>query len=319
MGYVEEFFEKIDLATINRFVAENMSEDLHLEFKAPRNRDEAKRPLAKAVSAFANADGGVIIWGVERKGNACERRPIADAARFKEQLEDQTGQAVSPPAPGVRSGLIPEAADRGYVKTFVPGSDMTPHMAKFGDNRYYRRSGSNSHAMEHYELEDMFGRRPKPKLALFHELEQSGKMGDPDHPSSVEVRVDIGIENSGRGAARFASLWFEVAADSGEYELDWRAYKTQPCYFGFNQAPLAPVEQTRGWYFASDAGLVIHPGMRCKVTAFNISVPSGVVMVPDLTIDYQLSAEGMVAVQGTYSVWGGDVHSAARGPQQKKL
>ena len=168
--------------------------------------------------------------------------------------------------------------------------------------------------MEHYELEDMFGRRPKPKLSLFHELEQSGKIGDPHQPSSVEVRVDIGIENSGRGVARFTSLWLQLLPISKQYAHDWRAYKTQPYYFGFKQASLTPSKQTKGHYLASDAGLVIHPGVRCKVTAFKISVDRGVVMVPDLTMDYQLSAEGMIAVQGTYTVWGGDVHSAAWGP-----
>jgi len=135
MGYVEDFFDEIDLAMIKRFTAEKMSEDLHLEFKSPRNRDEAKRPLARAVSAFANADGGVIIWGVEKKGNLCEPRPIANATAFREQLEDLTGQAVSPPALGVRSVEILEGAESGYIKTLVPASDLTPHMAKFGENR----------------------------------------------------------------------------------------------------------------------------------------------------------------------------------------
>jgi hypothetical protein len=39
-------------------------------------------------------------------------------------------------------------------------------MAKFGQDRYYKRSGDTFRRMEHFDLEDMFGRRPRPKLEL---------------------------------------------------------------------------------------------------------------------------------------------------------
>lgn len=305
MGYVEDFFEKIDLATINRFVAEKMSEDLHIEFKAPRNRDEAKRPLAKAVSAFANADGGVIIWGVERKGNLCEPRPIANAAAFREQLEDLTGQAVSPPALGVSSVLILEEAEGGYIKTLVPASDLTPHMAMFGDNRYYRRSGGNSRAMEHYELEDMFGRRPKPKLSLLHELEQGEGGG-----GHTNIKVVLALSNSGRGVARSVSLW--VQKQGGEkYRSEWGVY-SPPGTVSFRRAPAWPTGGQGGDCFFSDAGLVIQPDMRCAVAAMNIRVSEKDNTVPDLVVSYHISAEGVLGVRGTYTVPGQSLLAKAR-------
>ena len=39
-------------------------------------------------------------------------------------------------------------------------------MAKLGENRYYKRSGDSFYQMEHFDLEDMFGRRRKPKLKM---------------------------------------------------------------------------------------------------------------------------------------------------------
>jgi hypothetical protein len=37
-------------------------------------------------------------------------------------------------------------------------------MAKLGEDRYYKRSGGAFYVMEHFDLEDVFGRRQKPKI-----------------------------------------------------------------------------------------------------------------------------------------------------------
>jgi hypothetical protein len=45
-------------------------EDLHLDFKQlqrPFEHRDDKRNLAKALSGFANSDGGIIIWGIDAR------------------------------------------------------------------------------------------------------------------------------------------------------------------------------------------------------------------------------------------------------------
>jgi len=58
-------FESITLDTIRDFVKNEEAEDLHLDFKifagSGKFSDEEKRSLAKALSGFANSDGGFII------------------------------------------------------------------------------------------------------------------------------------------------------------------------------------------------------------------------------------------------------------------
>ena len=63
-------------------------------------------------------------------------------------------------------------------------------MAKAGEDRYYKRSGASFYRMEHFDLEDMFGRRLKPKL-------------------NTVVRgsfLRVGVEESGRHGALTSML-----------------------------------------------------------------------------------------------------------------
>src|SRR5882724_1635607 len=54
------------LAEVQALIDAQVQEDLHLDYKDSRalGRDK-KSEIAKDVSSFANADGGIIIYGVE--------------------------------------------------------------------------------------------------------------------------------------------------------------------------------------------------------------------------------------------------------------
>jgi predicted HTH transcriptional regulator len=83
-------------AAINDMIAERREESLHLEFKTfssdtTLTRDDRKM-LAKAICGFANAEGGILIVGVETKKNdgvdaAFAKRPVADLNRFRRLIE----------------------------------------------------------------------------------------------------------------------------------------------------------------------------------------------------------------------------------------
>jgi hypothetical protein len=112
------------------FVAVRREEDLHLEFKQKADgrdgvvgeRDHAH--LSEALSGFANAAGGVLIFGVGTRNTtdgperADALRPIVDAGRFRVGLLDLLLQTVQPSVDGVRVEMVPTDADPnvGYVK-----------------------------------------------------------------------------------------------------------------------------------------------------------------------------------------------------------
>ena len=56
------------LQDIDQLIATQTQESLHLDYKDSRAIDKSKREeISKDVSAFANADGGTIIYGVTEK------------------------------------------------------------------------------------------------------------------------------------------------------------------------------------------------------------------------------------------------------------
>ena len=124
MDAARELFEQIINSghdVVQKMVDEEWQENLLLDFKCTKNNkapmtDDDKRSLAKELSAFANSDGGVIVWGIFAKSlgptepdvaqNLC---PIQNLDLFMSNLQQNTPQVVSPGIVGVEHYLIPEA------------------------------------------------------------------------------------------------------------------------------------------------------------------------------------------------------------------
>jgi len=83
--------------------------------------------------------------------------------------------------------------------TIIPESAAGPHMAKLGEDRYYKRNGSSFIRLEHFDLADMFGRRMRPDLDLHIELREV-----PSAPPTEEAIFYF--TNRGRTLARHYGL-----------------------------------------------------------------------------------------------------------------
>jgi hypothetical protein len=207
---LEETFNSIDLATIESYVAEGKQEYVQLDFKLINRADlshkDDRKNLVKALSGFANSEGGIIIWGVdarEQDGIDCAvgKREIDDVPLFISKLNAFTGEATSPRLNGVRHKEIITEGKKGYAATLVPESDQAPCMAKLGENRYYKRSGSSFYPMEHFDIQDMFGRRMKPKFEVTI-CPYSYYISQSMH----RIRFSLLLKNIGRGLSRATYL-----------------------------------------------------------------------------------------------------------------
>jgi hypothetical protein len=205
-----EFFDSLDYNQIEDFVKSGREEDLWLDFKTI-NKDELtkddRQNFSKALSGFANSDGGVVVWGVLAKQGkegdvASELVPVENVKKVLTRLNSLTGECVDPSVDGVEHKIIYHNSDRqkGFVISRIPKSERPPHMAKAGIGRYFKRSGDSFYPLEHFDLEDMFGRRPKPRLALH--LERV--------PNSHRAEHVVGITNAGSGIAKFPFIHIEV-------------------------------------------------------------------------------------------------------------
>jgi len=198
---------------LRRLVEERREENLYLEYKEKHDRrhgniDESDRKnCSKTLSAFANAAGGVLIFGIasekarDAPDHATDLKPITGVAGFRARLQDSVLTTTQPVVDDVEFRVIPSAAaaDAGYVVCLVPQSDKPPHRAMHADREYYRKTASGSRKLDHLDLEDMFGRRPRPLLRIHLELQ-------PRPGIDPYEALHLSFSNEGRAVARYAGL-----------------------------------------------------------------------------------------------------------------
>jgi len=298
-----QLFDSLTIEDIDSFVRGGREEDLYLDFKTVsdpglKKRDDRKN-FAIAVSGFANSDGGLVVWGVEARVDiegvdcACGKSEISDISRFVSKLNEYGGSAVSPVVVGVEHKVlsIPGSDNKGFAATLVPASDSGPHMAKLGEDRYYRRSGSSFKCMEHFEVADMFGRRPKPLLRLAHHAERPRRLGNRE-----KYLITLNIENRGRGSARapYFALHFHPNYPFGLYEYGVDGNR--------NHGLPHLVSAQDGWIrFGASGEIFIHPGTVRPITAVVAEISVGQ-YPPSLALDYEICAEDYMLEQGILKI-----------------
>ena len=115
---------------------------------------------------------------------------------FVESLNRAVSELVTPYVDGVDSIVVFEKGSKGCVLTYIPESEKTPHRS-LSDNLYYLRAGDSFRKMEHFQLEDMFGRRMRPKLSM----QISCPLSHPSRPDAT-YKLDISLRNEGRAISQ---------------------------------------------------------------------------------------------------------------------
>ena len=164
---------------LRQLVDEFISESEFVDFKSKRallpeqgNRSKWRFECGKDVAAFANARGGVLIYGV-RDAKATEESgeqldPFAVGEADPADLEEKFRRAVrevTAPVPGFEMFPVTDA-DSFYMVCVVPPSVAAPHAATMpGDGReglvYPRRAVGESQAvyMREYQVAELYERR----------------------------------------------------------------------------------------------------------------------------------------------------------------
>lgn len=297
----QKMFLNFDLATLQDCVRERRQEDLHLDFKvlgggSDFDRDDRKN-LAKSLSGFANSDGGLIVWGIDASKDkdgvdaAKAEAPIPHLRAAYSKLQSITGDAVSPIVEGIDHRPISALGETGFIITYVPASDSGPHMAGFGENRYYKRSGDSFYQMAHFDVADMFGRRRRPVLRLKYELRPGAIYGN----TQFDITIHLILENHGRALARFPLLSIIPPSEiqiSSNVNHGYRLISDNSSSAKFIT-------------FVGDDGVAIHPGTRQTVAWGNMRITRGISIRPAFEMPYQVASEdysltnGMLAITET--------------------
>lgn len=166
------FFEKTEynIDDITALIYNAAEESVHLDFKAAGSLskdDKKKAEIAKDVSAFANSDGGIIVYGIEEQEHKAHALSYIDGNTYtKEWLEQVIQDNIQRRIEGLEIFPIRDNGDitKSIYIVKIPRSSNTPHMS--ADKCYYKRNNFRSVKMEEYEVRDLFYREATPNLTI---------------------------------------------------------------------------------------------------------------------------------------------------------
>jgi len=234
MSRAEDIFEKLIYFgedAIDEFLENRQTEELFLDFKQAASDGKSmrtlhpndRRNLGKAISAFGNSEGGVLVWGVEcsrdlEVGDVAKAKcKVKNVHRFLSWLENAISGCTIPSHNKVRNHII--STDKngdGYLATYIPKSDIAPLMTTTG-SQIYIRSGSNNVPAPYAVIAGMFGKRPQPNIELV--------ISDKDLLVSKEADDDIFTPvKKTRKKETFVSVRFSLLAQNNSNAVAKEVY-----------------------------------------------------------------------------------------------
>ncbi len=171
------FYKPLDQLTMGdivSFIDSNPKESQYLDYKDFDILEGNK--LSKAISAFANSDGGNLIIGVKAPGDGNENsvpklNPTSNDKYTKDHITQKISDGVHPHVQRIRVVQIYNDDKTKWIfLVHIPPSDNPPHMAN--DNRYYHRVEATSIPMEHYHVVRAFNSIQYPILEPGADIER---------------------------------------------------------------------------------------------------------------------------------------------------
>lgn len=158
-----------------RQLVAGMPETSSIEWKRTNPLDGGKRlhrddvrNLARTVSAFANSQGGILVFGVDDSSR--DLALISDLGRFHSLVQDALGFVIDPYVPGVDCLPVYSDDNKGVLLIYVPESFDGPHQISVTDSpdqfRYMRRTEGRLRPMTHRDVAVAFSKRRLPLLQL---------------------------------------------------------------------------------------------------------------------------------------------------------
>jgi hypothetical protein len=203
-----------DEARLMQYITDGVEESLNLDYKAAASlsRDNKKKiEITKDVSAMANSDGGIIIYGISEfqdkmRSHLPEKLDPVNRTNISKEWLEQIISNIRPKIDGLKIcpvSLSSGTNDVAYVVD-IPQS-YTAHQAT--DKRYYKRFNFQSEAMQDYEIRDVMNRGQHPKI----EPEFLIKLNNKEYKPFYQLHIKA--VNKGNIYAKYVIAHFTLTSD----------------------------------------------------------------------------------------------------------
>lgn len=168
MYLLNKFIDDLTEADIQRLVDNAIPESKILDYKAEikLGNDEEKKEFLADITAFANTEGGVIIFGIEENKDSSGKNTglPGNIVGIAESNQDQLIQRIEDT---VRSNTDPKINKVGIKLVNVNGKKVLvigvtkfiglPHMMTFkSSNKFYKRRNTGKYLLDTNELNELF-------------------------------------------------------------------------------------------------------------------------------------------------------------------
>lgn len=214
------------LDKINQFIKDGIEENIHLDYKGAGSISKStdkKKEISKDVSAFANSDGGTIIYGVREfdehgKTHLPEKIDPINANEYsKEWLEQIINSTISPTIPNIIITPIQVGTKEDNKVIYVVEIPKSNTAHQMSDKRYYRRYNFQSIAMEDWEIKDVINRLDRTDVQLEFEYTPPLKFLK-EHPDieTPEIKIDIWIRNTGNKVIKYLDCYMSGDSETAK-------------------------------------------------------------------------------------------------------
>lgn len=146
-----------NIEDLELMIKKEVQESVHLDYKDSRAINKNKRhEIAKDVSAFANSDGGILIYVMTEEQHLPTKidEGIDHTVFTREWLEEVISSNITPIIDGLKIRQIPLTKQNSVYIVQIPKSIRAPHQEQ-SSKRYYKRYNFKSQPMENYEIQDI--------------------------------------------------------------------------------------------------------------------------------------------------------------------
>lgn len=161
-------------ADLLQLCTDHVQEDRHLEFKRELKfgTDDEKREFLKDVTSFANADGGVLLFGVEAEGehqtaSAVPGVAVPNRDEMERTLRSSLISNVEPRINGDEFRWVELGSGNFVLVIGIASSWLRPHRITFrGWNKFWARVGLQACELDVSQLRQLFLGAPTVMNAL---------------------------------------------------------------------------------------------------------------------------------------------------------